>query len=69
MALTFPTLAEQAADEFRNATETISVVTIAKRMGAASENDRNVRRYIFPDDTSLEVIGRGKTHKIETFLP
>lgn len=69
MPLTFPTMAEQARDEFRNSKVTMSIPTIAKRMGATVEKDYPVTRYIFDDDTTLEVTGAGRAHKMETFLP
>lgn len=68
MALSFPTLAEQAANEFHNSKVTISVPSIAKRMGATISK-AYPRRYFFDDDSSLQVTGRGANHKIETFLP
>jgi isochorismate hydrolase len=67
--LTFPTLAEQAVAEFRAATHTVSLATIAARMGADVEDEYPIRRYIFDDDTSREVTGRGRAHKVETFYP
>jgi len=67
--LTFPTLAEQAVAEFHNATHTVSLATIAKRMGAMKYFEYPTTTYVFDDDTSIEVSGRGPNHKIETFLP
>lgn len=67
--LAFPTMAEQAVAEFQNKTRTMSLAVIAKRRGAevSREWDRTV--YIFDDDTSIEVRGRGQNHSITTHLP
>jgi len=62
-------MAEQAVAEFRNSKVTVSMRTISDRMGAIIEDDYPVRRYIFDDDTSVEVTGRGRAHKMETFWP
>lgn len=67
MPLTFPTMAEQAAAEFNNSKVTVSIATIAKRMGAAVENEPPIRRYTFDDKSILEAVGRGRSHKIKTF--
>jgi len=68
--LTFPTIAEQVAEEFRNKTKTVSIVTLAARRGADIERTfEGVTTYTFDDDTSLTVKGRGKAHEIETHLP
>lgn len=67
--LKFPTLAEQVAAEFRAATETISIATLAKRKGATVEKTWTATLYVFEDDTILSVTGRGKNHKITTHLP
>ena len=68
--LTFPTIAEQVVKEFESSTRTVSLATLARRRGA------EVRKlwpggteYIFDDDTTIEVRGRGRTHKYEVFLP
>ena len=69
MPLTFPTMAEQAVAEFRNATRTASLARIARRRGAEVERKWDHTLYTFDDDTSIEVRGRGRAYKIETFLP
>lgn len=70
MPLTFPTQAEQAEAEFRNATKAISLATIAKRMGASLERKfPSTRIYTFDDDTQLHASGTGAGLKIETHLP
>jgi len=72
MPLQFPTLAEQALDEFRTRPEGNSLATIARRFGATVERTStwpNEIIYTFDDDTSLKTTGRGKTHKVETLLP
>ena len=68
--LTFPTMADLAYEEFTNAVTTVSLVTIAKRRGAQIV-DRwpGARTYLFDDDTSLVVTGRGMSHKVEVMLP
>lgn len=69
MPLTFPTQAEQALEEFNSATKTISLATIAKRMGAVIEKSWEGTVYTFDDDTALIVKGTGANHKVETLLP
>ncbi len=69
MPLTFPTQAEQCLAEFRASTKTVSLATIAKRRGADVVQHWDHKEYIFDDDTSLKVTGRGKAHKVETHLP
>ena len=69
MKLTFPTQAEQAYEEFRSATRTISLATVARKRGAQTERlwDRTI--HWFDDDTSLVVTGRGRAHRGEVLLP
>lgn len=68
--LTFPTQAEQALEEFESATKTVSLAKIAKRRGADKETEwPGLTRYVFDDDTSLEVTGRGRAHRVEVRLP
>jgi len=71
MTLQFPTMAEQALAEFNASTKTVSIATIAKRMGATVEKDHwtGKRHYHFDDDTTLVASGAGKALKVETFLP
>ena len=65
----FPTLAEKALAEFRNATRTVSLATIAKRYGADVERGWQETIYWFDDDTSLVVRGRGRAHQVEVRWP
>lgn len=72
MTLQFPTLAEQALDQFRKATKTVALATIAKKMGADVERGGptgSTLTYTFDDDTSIVVEGRGRNCKIRTELP
>jgi hypothetical protein len=69
MSLTFPTQAEQCAEEFRTQTKTISLTTIAKRMGAMRADEPGKRIYVFEDGTTLEATGTGRALKFETFHP
>lgn len=69
MALTFPTQAEQCVRAFLSTTKTISLATIAKKMGAEKRVADGITSYTFDDDTTLEVQGRGRQHKFETFYP
>lgn len=69
MSLQFPTQAEKCLREFRDSNKTVSIVTIAKRMGAVKTFNHPVTTYTFDDDTSLTVSGRGVGHKIECHLP
>ena len=67
--LTFPTQAEQALAEFQSSRKTISLATIAKKRGAFVEKTWGETTYVFDDDTSLVVTGRGANHKVEARLP
>ena len=67
--LKFPTLAEQAVQKFNSKAKTVSLSVIAKKMGAMREYEHPFTIFIFEDDTSITVSGRGKTHKVETHLP
>lgn len=70
MTLTFPTMAEQVAEEFRTATRTVSIATLARKRGAEVEKTWDSGTvYTFDDDTTLVVTGRGRAHKIETHFP
>jgi hypothetical protein len=66
--LAFATIAEQVAAEFRDATKTASIATLAKKRRAEVERTFDGRTtYIFDDDSSL--ITTGRAHNIETHLP
>lgn len=67
--LAFPTMAEQALEEFRSATKTVSLAAIAKRRGADQVHHWDHIEYVFDDDTSIQTRGRGRSHKIEVLLP
>lgn len=69
MKLTFPTQAEQALAEFREASRTTSLAVICKRRGATREQFWDRTEYVFDDDTTLVVRGRGRAHKVEALLP
>lgn len=69
MPLQFPTMAEKCAREFHDSRRTISIATIAKRMGAERSYKYPVTEYTFDDDSSLTVTGRGVAHRIETHYP
>lgn len=69
MALEFPTMAERALKEFRDATRTVSLATIAKRHGATRVQHWDHVEYVFEDDTTLTVRGRGRNHQVKTHLP
>jgi hypothetical protein len=67
--LKHPTLAQQAVNQFRNATKTISLAVIAKRLGAEKFQHFTHTEHVFDDGSSLEVRGRGRSHKVEVLLP
>lgn len=67
--LSFPTQAQQCLAQFNEAVSTVSIATLAKRMGAEAEQTATTRIYIFNDDTSLVVTGRGKSHSVQVTLP
>jgi hypothetical protein len=70
MTLTFPTIAEQVLFAFRTSSKTVSITTLAKKHNAKIEYTwPGLTTYIFEDDTSLTVRGRGRAHEIETHLP
>ena len=73
MSLTFPTLAEQALEAWRNAPRTIALSVVAKRHGADAQRldtfDGTTWVYTFDDDTHLVVRGKGKNHKVVSHLP
>jgi hypothetical protein len=70
MTLKFPTMAEQALAMFRNSTKTTSLTTIAKSFEAERDHKwPNTIIWTFDDDTSLEISGRGRNHKVEAHLP
>ena len=69
MQLTFPTMAEQVVAAFRNATKTVSIVTLAKQQGAHVTKANGVTEYRFDDDTTITVRGKGCSHQVESHLP
>lgn len=69
MPLSFPTQAEQCEARFRESIRTVSITTLAKTMGADKARADGVTTFTFDDDTSLTVVGRGKSHKVQTHLP
>jgi len=73
MTLQHPTLAEQCLTMKRESTKTVSVVKIARKLGAEVTHKWDARgltiTYIFDDDSSLTVRGRGKYHHMEAHLP
>jgi hypothetical protein len=71
MPLTFPTLAEQVIQEFETAKKTVSLSKIARKK-AWGEKVVNFGRetiFMFDDDTTLHVRGRGRAHKYWSELP
>jgi hypothetical protein len=68
--LTFPTLAEQALARVRESKVTLSIATVARRMGADVERSfEGETTYTFDDDTSVVTKGRGRAHVAEALLP
>ena len=68
--LTFPTDAEKVIAEFKAKTRTTSVRKFAFARGATLAHEwPRVQVYYFPDDTTLRVSGRGRSHTMEAFLP
>lgn len=69
MPLNFPTIAEQVATEFRDATTTVSMLAVASQHDVTITRECGATHYRFDDDTTLVVRGRGASHKVETYLP
>jgi hypothetical protein len=72
MPLTFPTIAEQVVAEFRAATVTVSISTIARKHNgsrAVGNTGEKIKRWTFDDDSSLETTGQGRAWKATTFCP
>jgi hypothetical protein len=70
MKLAFPTLAEIAVTKFEESTKTISLSVISQRMGAIRDDEGALEIvWVFPDDSTLHVRGRGRAHDYWTDLP
>jgi hypothetical protein len=71
MVLKHPTQAEKAVKAFETSPRTISLVLCAKQFGGVRQKSWGFQKivYHFDDDSSLEISGRGKNHKYETFWP
>lgn len=67
MALTFPTMAEQA--KTRIETTSTPAHKVAKEMGAETERGWDGIEHTFDDDTTLLVKGRGRNQRLETKFP
>jgi len=70
--LAFPTMAERAIAEWKALPKTKPFEFVALAKGAFRE-DRgflpHIIEWVFPDDTSVTIVGRGKAHQIESHLP
>lgn len=77
MTLSFPTLAEQALAAFRAAKlehKTVSLREEARKRGGTPDETRSFTQsstitYVFDDDSTLMITGRGRHHCYETQLP
>lgn len=70
--LTFPTLAEQCLTKFNQSKKSLSISTIAERMGAERIDEGFYPRrrvFYFDDDTTLVATGTGVNLRVETHLP
>ena len=73
--LEFPTMAERVLEEWRGQEKTISLAVFCRIRGAerivswAHVPYRQVIEYVFDDDTSICVIGRGCSHSVWAELP
>jgi hypothetical protein len=67
--LTFPTIAEQVLSEFRGSTVTQSINKIALKRGASRDDQYGEIVWVFDDDTTLHIVGRGKNHRVWAELP
>lgn len=74
MPLTFPTLAEQAIAAYAAHREG-AFNKVALKMGAFRDDDPNGNNgwpmivWVFPDDTTVEVHGRGKGYQLIAKTP
>ena len=69
MGLIFPTIAETVVESFRSSSKTTSIATLARKAGAEVIKDWSGITYIFDDDTYIETSGRGRSHRVSTYLP
>ena len=75
MSLTFPTLAEQAIAAYNAAGRRGSFNKVALKMGAFRDDDPIGNEgwpmivWVFPDDTTVEVHGRGKSYRLVAETP
>lgn len=67
MTLSFPTLAEQCLTQAQATHKPIS--SIAPNMGAMRDDEGNMIVWVFEDDTTIEITGRGRQYKAEAFCP
>ena len=58
------TIAQQVRDDFINARKTISVSALAKAAGGHQDKKHNCISWHFPDNSDLQTIGTGRSHKI-----
>ncbi len=72
LPLAFPTMAERAIAEWKALTVTRGFEKVALSLGATREDYGfypRVIEWVFPDDTTVTIMGRGGNHKIESHLP
>ncbi|SCW50011.1 hypothetical protein SAMN02927924_00963 [Sphingobium faniae] len=75
MPLTFPTLAEQAIAAYEANDRKGSFNKIALKMGAFRDDDPRGNKgwpmiiWVFPDETTVEVHGRGRSYKLVAETP
>lgn len=68
--LTFPTQAEKCLANWKATKKTASLVKMAKKAGAFRDDEWPSKIVcVFPDDTKLEITGRGRAHSVEATLP
>ena len=72
MQLTFPTQAEQAIIKWQALKPTptgMSFSKLARSMGAFRDDRYRCKVWVFPDETTVEVRGTGKSHTLTAHLP
>lgn len=67
--LTFPTQAEQCLTEWRAATRTTPLETIAKKYGAFRDDEGTIIIWVFDDCTTIRAAGRGASYNATAELP
>lgn len=69
MTLTFPTQAERAIEAWRAMLGTVPFKKAALAAGAFRDDEPGEIVWVFPDDTTVRITGRGRSYRIIAELP